>query len=44
MDSYPEIKGLYIIMDNAPIHIVDKTKEMFLKERVRKYVSSSLLT
>lgn len=37
MDQFEELKGFYLVMDNAPIHIADKIKEV-VKERGHKRV------
>ncbi|KAG1142748.1 hypothetical protein G6F37_010750 [Rhizopus arrhizus] len=37
MDQFEELKGFYSVMDNAPIHIADKIKEV-IKERRHKPV------
>lgn len=35
MDQYPEMKGFYIIMDNAPIHTADEIEETISKRGYR---------
>lgn len=37
MDQFEEMKGFYLVMDNAPIHTADEIKEM-VKERGYKCV------
>jgi hypothetical protein len=35
MDQFPEMKGFYIVMDNAPIHTADEIEEMISKRGYR---------
>ena len=35
MDQFPEMKGFYIVMDNAPIHTADEIEEMIPKRGYR---------
>lgn len=44
MDQYPEIKGFYIVMVNAPIHTTDEIEEMISKRGYRSIYLPPLLT
>jgi transposase len=35
MDQFPEMKGFYIVMDNAPIHTADEIEEIISKRGYR---------
>lgn len=37
MDKHPQMKGHYIMMDNAPIHMHEDTKK-YIKYRGHKFV------
>ena len=39
MDQYPEMKGFYIIMDNAPIDTADDIDGMISKENTKAFAS-----
>ncbi|KAG0184917.1 hypothetical protein DFQ28_010231 [Apophysomyces sp. BC1034] len=39
MDQYPEMKGFYIVMDNAPIHTADDIDEMIQREDTEAFTS-----
>ncbi|KAG0789619.1 hypothetical protein G6F22_006652 [Rhizopus arrhizus] len=39
MDQFEELKGFYLVMDNAPIHIADKIKEVSVVKNKIKHSS-----